>query len=49
VIIHNLTGVVQTIDLSTIGVNHVIYSFDESVIDDDNILNLPAYASVVLE
>ena len=49
VIIHNLTGETQTLDLNLVKASHVIYSFDESTVEENQMLSLPAYASVVLE
>jgi alpha-amylase len=49
VIIHNLTGETQSLDLDLIKASHVIYSFDESMVEENNTISLPAYSSVVLD
>ena len=49
IILHNLTGEVQTVDINQFKTGNVIYSFDESIIGEHGQLNLPPYASVVIQ
>lgn len=49
VIIHNLTGVGQSLELAPFSVTKKIYAFDQQVEVNDGTLELPAYSSVILQ
>jgi alpha-amylase len=48
-IIHNLTGKAQTLSLNEVGASEIIYAFDKSIKVVQQHLNLPAYATVILQ
>ena len=49
VIIHNLTGSTQSLELDQLNIKKIKYSFDSSLEMNDGALSLPPYSSVILQ